>query len=187
MASKASKRRSSKNIHIHLLRALILMAVALLLATLALQALNVILPAETSSEQPSLLGRPSAPFRFNKENIFPFLFAPLILLIVLFLYLKRYLSRNSISAMDHIPYFRKHPHALFGRRFHKVFSVAVVSVSALLSLLCTLFNGVTESWFGFIAAVALTVLLTQSAKTLRHTRRQYYAHKRSRSGKGETV
>lgn len=187
MASNSKKRSSAKALHIFFLRCLIMLGLLLLLFTLGLQIINVFIPVEESSSQPALLGHPSVPFRLTHANVFPFLLAPLLVLIVAYLYLRRYLSKNSISAMDHIPYFRKKPHTLFGRKFNNVFSAVTIASSAVLSVLCMVMNNVNEAWFGFVIVVAAALLLNHSSKTLRRNRRQYNARRRSGAGRNEQV
>lgn len=186
MAANSKRRTSSKKIHIFLLRTLLFLGFVLLLGTLCLQIANVLLPAAIPEETPPTLGVPSNTFVFTKENLFPFLLAPLLVLIVGYLYLKKYLTRNNISAMDHIPYFRKHPHTLFGRKFYIAFSIGVIGFSVILAAIGSLCNGIHESWFGAFTAVGCTCLLAFASKTLRHTRRQYFAHRKKKVDAGES-
>lgn len=181
MASNSKNRSSSKKLHILLLRVLILLSLTLLALTLALQVVNVLFPAEAPSKAPTELGNASNAFVLTKENAFPFLLAPLLLLIIGYLYLKKYLSRNSISAMDHIPYFRKHPHTIFGRKFCILFSILAIFASAVLAAVCYLHSAKTEALFGTVAVVGCSILFTFSTKTLRHTRRQYFSNRRKQA------
>lgn len=185
MAANSKRRPSSKKIYIFFLRALLFLGFVLLFGTLALQIANVLLPAAIPEETPPTLGVPSNAFAFTKENLFPFLLAPLLVLIVCYLYLKKYLTKNNISAMDHIPYFRKHPHTLFGRKFYNAFSVGVIGCSVLFAVIGSVCNGIHESWFGTFTAVGCVCLLTFASKTLRHTRRQYFAHRKKKADAGE--
>lgn len=178
MASNNKKRPSSKRSHIFLLRGLVLLSFLLLLFTLGLQILNLLLPVTPPTEAPSLLGKPSSAFHFNRHNLFPFLLAPLLVLVVSYLYLMRYFARNSISAMDHIPYFRKHPHTKLGRRFCTAFTIATTVLSAVLAISCHWFKGISEALFGVIVVLGCGILISKSAKKIRHIRRQYFAHRK---------
>ncbi len=147
-----------------MLRGLMLLSSLLLLFTLGLLILNLLLPVTPPAENPSLLGKHSSAFHFNQQNIFPFLLAPLLVLIVCFLYLIRYFARNTISAMDHIPYFRKHPHTRLGRMFFFAFSVVTTTLSIILASICHCSKGIFEAWFGTIAVLGCAILISKCAK-----------------------
>lgn len=185
MSATTQKRLSAKKLHVQLLRVLILSGFALLAITLALQILNIVLPAIENDISQPLLGKPSNSFHINKETVFPFLLGFLLLEIIAYFYLKRFFARNNISAMERIPYFKKHSHTVFGRRFFAVFSAFVIALSAVLAILCNAVRAVNEAWFGTVAVIGACVLLYFSAKLMRHIRRQYLSHKHRATDKGE--
>ena len=117
------------------------------------------------------------------NNIFPFLMIPMLMLLVLFLYLKRFLSLNPLSGNSKIPYLSKHGKTIFDRHHCKQFAVALSAISLVLAVVGTIRAEEFAVLFGFLNVMSTLLLHFHVCKQLRRCRRQYNGWKKQKAEK----
>lgn len=184
MSRSVNKQGSTaKRLHVQLLRIVLWSCLLLVTVTLILQVANLFSPMEKDDSANEVMLADSLPFRFTVFNIFPFLMLPMLVLTVLFLYLKYFLAMNPLTAGSRIRYFSKHGKTVLGRRFCRVFCIAVSAVSLLLAGISYARSGEILVVFGFFNVVSTALLHYYGCKQLRHCRRQYNGWKKQKAVK----
>lgn len=176
-----------KNLHIQALRVLLWCCLLLIVVTLALQAWNVLFPVAEDAESSAATMATSRPFRFTTANVFPFLMLPMLIMVILYLYLKYFFAMNPLGADSGIRYLAKHRHTVFDRGFCLRFAVIVSFLSLALAVGGMLRTGDSMLLFGFMNVLCTAILHFHCSKQMRHRRRQYNSTRKKKQKSYETT
>lgn len=191
MASNTKRRGDFvRKFHVYLLFGDLMFCVLFILVTILLQVYNLVSPPEPVTENPSILGERSLPFRLTAANCFPFLMLPMLAFVIVALYLQKYFSRNGIRQNDEISFFEKNNFLWLKKPLRNGCAIVFACVSFLLCVLGSVQYSLHSLWFGWIIVLALGILYCNCAKQLRHRSRQYQNMKKRKShenaGQGES-